>query len=55
MGDGSHSRRGRPIRLSSRGFGEPKKCSLRAAISSASSEEIAAQLKLEEAGVPVRR
>ena len=55
MGDGSRSRRGRPIRLSSRGCGELKKCSLRAAISSALSEEIAAQLKLAEAGVYVRR
>ena len=34
MGDGSRSRRGRPIRLSSRGCGEPKKCSLRTTISS---------------------
>ena len=54
MGDGSLSRRGRPIRLSSRGCSELKNCSLRAAIP-VSSEEIAAQLKLAEARVYMRR
>ena len=45
MGDGSRSRRGRPIRLSGRGCSYSEKCSFMTAISSASSEEIAAQAR----------